>query len=200
MGPPGAGESDAPVGDGSASAKSARMPSPSKSSGGERSGLSQAGASVEDEQGARGGYTEGPPPEANSKAKQKRQQRTSRAHGEVAPEDACVAPPPLVPPRPTPATPPPLLGTTPRHLCLLDRRLLRRLLSGTTPRHLCLLDRRLLHRLLSGTALRRLCLPGRGPLRRLLSLFVVGERASSHGVNAHRGAAKSWRARRASGG
>ena len=33
-------------------------------------------------------------------------------------------------------------GTTPRHLCLLDSRLLYRLLSGTTPRHLCLLDRR----------------------------------------------------------
>ena len=39
----------------------------------------------------------------------------------------------------------------PCHLCLLDRRLLYRLLSGTAPRHLCLLDRRLLHRLLSGT-------------------------------------------------
>ena len=38
-----------------ASAKSARMPSPSKSVGGERSGLGQAGASVDDEQGARGG-------------------------------------------------------------------------------------------------------------------------------------------------
>jgi hypothetical protein len=68
----------------------------------------------------------------------------SWAHGEVAPGGACVATPPLVPPRPTPAIPPPLLGTTPRHLCLLDRRLLRRLLSGTTPRYFCLLDRRLL--------------------------------------------------------
>jgi len=55
-----------------ASAKSTRMPSPSKSVGGERSGLGQAGASEEDAHGARGGLPAGP----------------------------CVAPPPLVPPRP----------------------------------------------------------------------------------------------------
>ena len=45
-----------------ASATNARMPSPSKSYGGERSGLGQAGASVGDKQGARGGCAEGPPP------------------------------------------------------------------------------------------------------------------------------------------
>jgi hypothetical protein len=39
--------------------KSARVPSPSKSAGGERSGLGQASASVEDEQGARGECAEG---------------------------------------------------------------------------------------------------------------------------------------------
>jgi hypothetical protein len=115
----------------------------------------------------------------------------SWARGEVATGVACVAPPPLVPPRPTPAIPPPLPGTTPRHLCLLDWRLLHRLLSGTTTRYLCLLDRRLLHRLLSGTTLRRLCLPGRGLLNRLLSLFVLGAQAYSHGVNGYRGAARS---------
>jgi hypothetical protein len=38
-----------------------------------------------------------------------------RAHGEVAPEGACVAPPPLVP-LVRPDIPPPLLGTTPCHL------------------------------------------------------------------------------------
>jgi hypothetical protein len=95
------------------------------------------------------------------------------------PPRACVAPPPLVPPRPSPDTPPPLLGTTPCHLYLLDRRLLHCLLSGTTPRYLCLLDRRLLHRLLSGTALRRLCLPGQCLLRRPFPYSWWGRRRTA---------------------
>ena len=83
----------------------------------------------------------------SSSALPKPRSSSSASHANGCPPQplrACVAPPPLVPPRPTPAIPPPLLGTTPCHLCLLDRRLLYRLLSGTAPRHLCLLDRRLL--------------------------------------------------------